>query len=181
MLVSVHGKINIYTVFRSHCSYKDADLSCWNATLGFFEHVLLGHMRHYVAVQMNIDQWHRRHQKPHYSPDFEGMRNRSVSTLGKHISRVIRTTSNSRLSSERRHCKQRFLGDCRVSVDGSSRAKFGPSYQLGAALQVEKLSTFSTNFAAVHFLVNTATTFGVTCSSFPSSSIFACWPLCFHT
>ncbi|CAD5220373.1 unnamed protein product [Bursaphelenchus xylophilus] len=64
----------------SHCSYKDDDLTCWNTTLGFFEHLLLAHMRHYVSVQMNIDQWNRRHQKP-YNPDFDGMRERSITKL----------------------------------------------------------------------------------------------------
>lgn len=48
-------------IFRTHCSYSDKDITCWNKTLKFFENVLLGQMRHYVAVQVNIDQWHRRH------------------------------------------------------------------------------------------------------------------------
>uniref|UniRef100_A0AC34R2Y9 Uncharacterized protein n=1 Tax=Panagrolaimus sp. JU765 TaxID=591449 RepID=A0AC34R2Y9_9BILA len=45
----------------SHCSYEDPTLECWNKTLQFFEKILLGQMRHYIAVQVNIDQWHRRH------------------------------------------------------------------------------------------------------------------------
>ncbi|CAD5214047.1 unnamed protein product [Bursaphelenchus okinawaensis] len=64
----------------SHCSFRDEDLSCYNTTLQFFEHILLGHMRHYVSVQMNIDQWNRRHQKD-YKPDFVGMKERSTKRL----------------------------------------------------------------------------------------------------
>ncbi|KAL6728792.1 hypothetical protein Aduo_010528 [Ancylostoma duodenale] len=48
----------------THCSLDDNDLSCWNSTLNFFSKVLIGQLRHYIAVQVDIDQWHRRHGKP---------------------------------------------------------------------------------------------------------------------
>uniref|UniRef100_A0AC34GPS9 Uncharacterized protein n=1 Tax=Panagrolaimus sp. ES5 TaxID=591445 RepID=A0AC34GPS9_9BILA len=54
----------------THCAYSDDSLSCWNKTLEFFERILLGQMRHYIAVQINIDQWHRRHDS-HYNSHFE--------------------------------------------------------------------------------------------------------------
>ncbi|KAJ1363261.1 hypothetical protein KIN20_023089 [Parelaphostrongylus tenuis] len=48
----------------THCAVEDDDLSCWNSTLNFFTRVLIGKLRHYTAVQVDIDQWHRRHGKP---------------------------------------------------------------------------------------------------------------------
>jgi len=44
----------------THCALDDADLKCWNETLAFHQRILLTHMRNFVAVQVNIDQWHRR-------------------------------------------------------------------------------------------------------------------------
>lgn len=41
---------------------EDKDLSCWNETLKFHERILLTHMRNFIAVQVNIDQWHRRNK-----------------------------------------------------------------------------------------------------------------------
>ncbi|KIH61862.1 hypothetical protein ANCDUO_07860 [Ancylostoma duodenale] len=55
--------LNRFT-FSTHCSLDDDDLSCWNSTLNFFSKVLIGQLRHYIAVQVDIDQWHRRHGKP---------------------------------------------------------------------------------------------------------------------
>ncbi|KAK5980948.1 hypothetical protein GCK32_003567 [Trichostrongylus colubriformis] len=48
----------------THCALNDDDLSCWNSTANFFSKVLIGQLRHYIAVQVDIDQWHRRHGKP---------------------------------------------------------------------------------------------------------------------
>ncbi|KAK6740571.1 hypothetical protein RB195_008803 [Necator americanus] len=48
----------------THCALNDDDLTCWNTTLNFFSKVLIGQLRHYIAVQVDIDQWHRRHGKP---------------------------------------------------------------------------------------------------------------------
>lgn len=55
-------------------------MECWNRTLEFFERLLLGQMRHYVAVQMNIDQWRRRHVE-HYTPEFEYRKRLSVEAM----------------------------------------------------------------------------------------------------
>uniref|UniRef100_A0A915DG60 Uncharacterized protein n=1 Tax=Ditylenchus dipsaci TaxID=166011 RepID=A0A915DG60_9BILA len=68
----------------SHCSYRDDTLECWNKTLHFFEHLLLGQMRHYVAVQMNIDQWRRRHIHP-YTPEFELSKQMSITSMKSHL------------------------------------------------------------------------------------------------
>uniref|UniRef100_A0A914GZU4 Minor glycoprotein n=1 Tax=Globodera rostochiensis TaxID=31243 RepID=A0A914GZU4_GLORO len=64
----------------NHCSYKDGDLECWNKTLVFFERILLGQMRNYVAVQMNIDQWRQRNVHP-YKEEFERAKRHSVNTM----------------------------------------------------------------------------------------------------
>jgi hypothetical protein len=69
---------------NSHCSYKDDTLACWNSTLEFFERVLLAQMRHYIAVQINIDQWHRRHTKP-YAPDYEKMKAAAEQSFEAHL------------------------------------------------------------------------------------------------
>uniref|UniRef100_A0A183DIN2 Protein CASP n=1 Tax=Gongylonema pulchrum TaxID=637853 RepID=A0A183DIN2_9BILA len=37
-----------------------------NQSLHFFEQLLLAQMRHFVAVQINVDQWYRRHMKDFY-------------------------------------------------------------------------------------------------------------------
>ncbi|KAE9556414.1 hypothetical protein FO519_000299 [Halicephalobus sp. NKZ332] len=68
----------------SHCSYQDSTLECWNKTLDFFEKVLLGQMRHYIAVQINIDQWHRRNDK-HYVTNFSRVIDEANSTLQKYV------------------------------------------------------------------------------------------------
>lgn len=64
----------------NRCSYKDSSLQCWNTSLLFFEKILLGQMTNYVAVQMNIDQWARRHKKP-YSEDFADAKKRSIKSM----------------------------------------------------------------------------------------------------
>ena len=66
------------TLFRSHCAFEDDTLECWNKTLQFFERILLGQMRHFIAVQINIDQWHRRHDHV-YVNDF----NRTIAESNK--------------------------------------------------------------------------------------------------
>ncbi|KAI1724674.1 hypothetical protein Ddc_05921 [Ditylenchus destructor] len=68
----------------NRCSYHDEDLHCWNKTLEYFERLLLGQMRHYVAVQMNIDQWRRRHVVP-YSPEFELSKHLSITAMKSHL------------------------------------------------------------------------------------------------
>ncbi|KJH50850.1 hypothetical protein DICVIV_03000 [Dictyocaulus viviparus] len=47
----------------THCGFDDYDLSCWNSTLDFFTKVLIGQLRHYITVQVDIDQWYRRNGK----------------------------------------------------------------------------------------------------------------------
>jgi len=69
----------------SHCSYEDATLECWNKTLSFFEELLLAQMRHYIAVQVNIDQWHRRHDK-HYVHDFTKVAADANASIHKYLS-----------------------------------------------------------------------------------------------
>ena len=32
--------------------------------MAYFERTLIGQLRHYLAVQIDIDQWHRRHGQP---------------------------------------------------------------------------------------------------------------------
>jgi len=50
----------------SHCSVDDrSHLECWNRTRTFYERLLASFTRHYIAVQVNIDQWHRRHDTPY--------------------------------------------------------------------------------------------------------------------
>lgn len=65
----------------THCSYHDKDSSCWDKNLLFFEKILLGQIRHYISVQINIDQFYRRHHKETYKPDFDGMRERSIERI----------------------------------------------------------------------------------------------------
>jgi hypothetical protein len=67
----------------THCSYHDKDITCWSKNLDFFEKVLLGQIRHYISVQINIDQFHRRHDGENYKPDFVGMRERSIQRICK--------------------------------------------------------------------------------------------------
>uniref|UniRef100_A0A7E4ZPT5 Uncharacterized protein n=1 Tax=Panagrellus redivivus TaxID=6233 RepID=A0A7E4ZPT5_PANRE len=68
----------------THCSFEDDSLTCWNKTLEFFERLLLGQMRHYVAVQINVDQWHRRHDK-HYTEDFGKVREQSTARIQSYL------------------------------------------------------------------------------------------------
>ncbi|PAV87285.1 hypothetical protein WR25_01395 isoform B [Diploscapter pachys] len=48
----------------SHCDVTEKGFDCWNKTLAYFERTLIGQLRHYLAVQIDIDQWHRRHGQP---------------------------------------------------------------------------------------------------------------------
>jgi hypothetical protein len=68
----------------SHCSYEDDTLECWNKTLEFFERILLGQMRHYIAVQINIDQWHRRHDTKYFT-DFDPVVAESNKTMQSYL------------------------------------------------------------------------------------------------
>jgi hypothetical protein len=52
--------------------------------LEFFERILLGQMRHYIAVQINIDQWHRRHDK-HYVTNFDQVIAESNNTMQSYL------------------------------------------------------------------------------------------------
>ncbi|RCN51525.1 hypothetical protein ANCCAN_02191 [Ancylostoma caninum] len=70
-----------YCEESTHCSLDDDDLSCWNTTLNFFSKVLIGQLRHYIAVQVDIDQWHRRHGKP----DGQGMDEFSFLIVSDHV------------------------------------------------------------------------------------------------
>ncbi|KHJ81471.1 hypothetical protein OESDEN_18843 [Oesophagostomum dentatum] len=38
----------------THCSLDDEDLTCWNTTLNFYSKVLIGQLRHYIAVQRKL-------------------------------------------------------------------------------------------------------------------------------
>uniref|UniRef100_A0A7I4YB46 GP2 n=1 Tax=Haemonchus contortus TaxID=6289 RepID=A0A7I4YB46_HAECO len=58
------GDNSTITGCSTHCALNDDDLSCWNSTANFFTKMLIGQLRHYIAVQVDIDQWHRRHGKP---------------------------------------------------------------------------------------------------------------------
>uniref|UniRef100_A0A1I7YGN4 KASH domain-containing protein n=1 Tax=Steinernema glaseri TaxID=37863 RepID=A0A1I7YGN4_9BILA len=68
----------------SHCRVDDPTLECWDKTLAFFERVLLGQLRHYIAVQINIDQWHRRHDH-HYEMDFEKVKQNAIVSMEAHL------------------------------------------------------------------------------------------------
>ncbi|KAK0418166.1 hypothetical protein QR680_013410 [Steinernema hermaphroditum] len=68
----------------THCRIEDPTMECWNQTLHFFERVLLGQMRHYIAVQINIDQWHRRHDH-HYVMDFEKVKKNAFLSMESHL------------------------------------------------------------------------------------------------
>ncbi|KAI6187619.1 hypothetical protein M3Y98_00263800 [Aphelenchoides besseyi] len=69
----------------THCTYKDGDLRCWEKNQIFFEKLLLGQMRHYIAVQINIDQFRQRHEKEAYKPDFDGMRDESIKRISSYL------------------------------------------------------------------------------------------------
>ncbi|KAI6220375.1 hypothetical protein M3Y99_01611800 [Aphelenchoides fujianensis] len=69
----------------THCTYKEGDSTCWNKNVIFFEKLLLGQMRHYIAVQINIDQFRRRHEKSAYKPDFEGMEEQSIKRITSYL------------------------------------------------------------------------------------------------
>ncbi|CAG9535572.1 unnamed protein product [Cercopithifilaria johnstoni] len=47
----------------SHCSPHDSDLTCLTRSLEFYERLLLAQMKHFIAVQMHIDQWYKWHSK----------------------------------------------------------------------------------------------------------------------
>ncbi|TKR67775.1 hypothetical protein L596_023872 [Steinernema carpocapsae] len=78
------GDNSTVTGCSSHCRVEDPTLECWNKTLNFFERVLLGQMRHYIAVQINIDQWHRRNDK-HYVMDFAKVEQRAQKAMESHL------------------------------------------------------------------------------------------------
>lgn len=64
----------------SHCSPFDSDLACLNQTLQFYERLLLAQMRHFVAVQINIDQWYKRHMK-HYHRNYTEIKEEEIAKL----------------------------------------------------------------------------------------------------
>uniref|UniRef100_A0AC35FMJ0 Uncharacterized protein n=1 Tax=Panagrolaimus sp. PS1159 TaxID=55785 RepID=A0AC35FMJ0_9BILA len=66
------------------CTLEDSSLTCWNQTLTAFEHFLMDHMNFYVAVQTNIDQWHRRHDS-NYSSNFKQMLSQSNKSMQSYI------------------------------------------------------------------------------------------------
>uniref|UniRef100_A0A915B8N5 Uncharacterized protein n=1 Tax=Parascaris univalens TaxID=6257 RepID=A0A915B8N5_PARUN len=71
------GDNSTVTGCSSHCSMNDGDLTCWNRTLRFYEKIVLAELRHYVAVQVNIDDWRKRHDR-HYSPNFGALKNETI-------------------------------------------------------------------------------------------------------
>ncbi|VDN57982.1 unnamed protein product [Dracunculus medinensis] len=64
----------------SHCSMHDIDLSCWNQTLNFYEQILFSQMKFYIAVQINIDRWHRR-RFPKYVSNFSQIKLDTIHNL----------------------------------------------------------------------------------------------------
>ncbi|VDK83469.1 unnamed protein product [Litomosoides sigmodontis] len=50
----------------SLCSPYDSDLTCLSGSLEFYERLLLAELKHFVAVQMHIDQWYKWHGKYEY-------------------------------------------------------------------------------------------------------------------
>ncbi|CAJ0942026.1 unnamed protein product, partial [Mesorhabditis belari] len=66
------------------CAMDNSDLDCWNKTLEFFEKSLIAQLRNYVSVQVNIDQWWRRHGKSD-GQNFEDVRATAKEALGKLI------------------------------------------------------------------------------------------------
>ncbi|VDM41344.1 unnamed protein product [Toxocara canis] len=86
--------------FRSHCSMNDGDLKCWNQTLHFYEKILLAQLRHYVAVQVNIDQWHKHHDE-HYTANFTALKDEAIRTFDSALSEddIINSTTISAIVS----------------------------------------------------------------------------------
>lgn len=54
----------------SHCQLNDKSLKCWNATLGYFENILMGQMRHYTVTQAHRAIWS---QKKGRAVDYDRM------------------------------------------------------------------------------------------------------------
>uniref|UniRef100_A0A914YVU6 Uncharacterized protein n=1 Tax=Panagrolaimus superbus TaxID=310955 RepID=A0A914YVU6_9BILA len=68
----------------NRCTLEDSSLVCWNQTLSAFEHFLMDHMKFYVAVQTNIDQWHRRNDL-NYSSNFIQMLSESNKSMQSYL------------------------------------------------------------------------------------------------
>ncbi|MFH4978756.1 hypothetical protein AB6A40_005465 [Gnathostoma spinigerum] len=64
----------------NHCTLEDTSLTCWNRTLQFYEKILLSHAVSYIAVQLKIDQWRKRHTK-NYATNFTFLREEAVRGL----------------------------------------------------------------------------------------------------
>lgn len=127
----------------THCSYHDKDISCWARNLDFFERILLGQMRHYVAVQINIDQFNRRHQGDTYKPNFKSMREESIKRICKHcLNLFIWYSIFSFFHLRGRYCYHGYCpGDYHRIVPTSGK-QITRHHQLDAALQVNKAQRF---------------------------------------
>ncbi|KAE9547555.1 hypothetical protein FO519_009233 [Halicephalobus sp. NKZ332] len=57
-LAEGESKSDLITGCSSHCTLDfDKDLSCWNKTLNFYNHILVTQLRNYVATQISRANW----------------------------------------------------------------------------------------------------------------------------
>jgi len=64
------------------CSQQDDDSVCWSKTLDYYNDQLVSIAKNWIIVQIDIDQWKRRHEKS-TTFDYDGTFNSSVAGLGK--------------------------------------------------------------------------------------------------
>ncbi|GMT05886.1 hypothetical protein PENTCL1PPCAC_28060 [Pristionchus entomophagus] len=69
IVVSVHSQTfstgdNSSIADCSHgCSHKDESRFCLDGNAHFYERLLMGHLRYYIATQVSIDLWHKHHKE----------------------------------------------------------------------------------------------------------------------
>ncbi|GMT36717.1 hypothetical protein PFISCL1PPCAC_28014 [Pristionchus fissidentatus] len=69
ILISVHSQTfstgdNSSVADCTHdCSHKEESRLCLDGNAHFFERLILGHLRYYIATQLSIDLWHKEHKK----------------------------------------------------------------------------------------------------------------------
>uniref|UniRef100_A0A0N5CEI3 Transmembrane protein n=1 Tax=Strongyloides papillosus TaxID=174720 RepID=A0A0N5CEI3_STREA len=68
----------------SNCVIDSNGKSCFDRLLNFVENDVVSQIRHYVAVQINIDQFHRRHNKS-YESEWDAVKNNSTLTMGEKL------------------------------------------------------------------------------------------------
>ncbi|CEF67057.1 Hypothetical protein SRAE_2000172200 [Strongyloides ratti] len=71
------GDNNTISDCMSNCSVDSNGRTCLNKLLSFVENDIVSQIRRYVAVQINIDQFHRRHKK-NYKSDWDNVKKNST-------------------------------------------------------------------------------------------------------